>query len=67
MNAIFALAARHMLYTGHDLDPSLETKYHSACYRELNPMLDIFEVTKDHNLFAAVIILRVYEEIGGRP
>jgi len=65
MNAIFALAARHMRFTDRGFDPLLDDKYYASCWNELHPMLNFEETTIDQNLFAATIILRVFEEMGG--
>ncbi|KAK1829133.1 hypothetical protein QBC39DRAFT_139994 [Podospora conica] len=74
MNAIFALSSRHMSYIqkaksglrpNPDPDEPLSTlKYGCACSEKLRPMLEYDETMSDENMFAAAIILRVWEEMG---
>ncbi|KAI0891616.1 hypothetical protein F4806DRAFT_500796 [Annulohypoxylon nitens] len=62
MNAIFAIAARHLSHTT-DFDPLASNRYHDECLRYLIPMLNHASTVSDENLFAATIILRMLEEM----
>jgi hypothetical protein len=64
LNAIFALAARHLSQTD-DYDPLASNHYHQECLKCLIPVLDDAATIADENLFAATIILRVMEEMDG--
>lgn len=64
MNAIFAIAARHLSHTT-DFDPLASNRYHDECLRYLIPMLNHASTVSDENLFAATIILRMLEEMDG--
>ncbi|WQF80772.1 Putative zn(2)Cys(6) fungal-type DNA-binding domain, fungal transcription factor [Colletotrichum destructivum] len=62
LNAIFALAARHLSLTSA-YDSLASNRYHEQCLNYLIPLLDHAATVSDENLFAATIILRVLEEI----
>jgi hypothetical protein len=62
LNAIFALAARHLSHVGN-YDSYASARYHQECLKYLIPMLDNTATVSDESLFAASIILRVLEEI----
>ncbi|KAK2042475.1 hypothetical protein LZ31DRAFT_596398 [Colletotrichum somersetense] len=62
LNAIFALAARHLSLTSA-YDSLASNRYHEQCLNYLIPLLDHAGTVSDENLFAATIILRVLEEI----
>lgn len=62
LNAIFALAARHLSHVGN-YDSFASNRYHQECLKYLIPMLDNTATVSDESLFAASIILRVLEEI----
>lgn len=62
LNAIFALAARHLSRTGN-YDSFASNRYHQECLKYLIPMLNNHATIADETLFAATIILRVLEEI----
>lgn len=63
LNAIFALAAKHLAHTT-DYDPYASDRYHQECLNVLIPILSHEQHTlSDENLFAATIILRVWEEM----
>ncbi|KAI8280316.1 hypothetical protein K4K59_008558 [Colletotrichum sp. SAR11_240] len=62
LNAIFALAARHLSLTSA-YDSLASNRYHDECLNYLIPLLDHAATVSDENLFAATIILRVLEEI----
>lgn len=64
MNAIFALAARHLSLTAN-YDSFASNRYHQECLKHLIPMLDDTTTVSDDSLFAATIILRVLEEMEG--
>lgn len=64
LNAIFALAARHMSHISN-FDPLVSNRYHQACLDDLIPSVNLEESRWDENLFAATIILRVLEEMEG--
>jgi hypothetical protein len=65
MNAILASSARHMaLIEGKEDNESHE--YHDKCLQILIPILDDPLESLDDSLFAAVIILRQYEEYDGK-
>ncbi|OHF03054.1 hypothetical protein CORC01_01812 [Colletotrichum orchidophilum] len=62
LNAIFALASRHLSLTSA-YDSLASNRYHEQCLNYLIPLLDHAGTVSDENLFAATIILRVLEEI----
>lgn len=63
LNAILALAAKHLAHTSL-YDPYASDRYHQECLNVLIPMLSHEHQTmSDENLFAATIILRVWEEM----
>lgn len=62
LNAIFALAARHLSHT-RDYDHFAANRYHDLCLNSLIPLLQHGIGFSDENLFAATIILRVLEEM----
>lgn len=63
LNAILALAAKHLAHT-RSYDPYASDRYHQECLNVLIPMLSHEHQTmSDENLFAATIILRVWEEM----
>lgn len=62
LNAIFAIAARHLSHTT-DFDPLASNRYHDECLKYLIPMLNHASAVSDENLFAATIILRMLEEM----
>lgn len=63
LNAIFALAAKHLAHTT-SYDPYASDRYHQECLNTLIPILQHEQHTlSDENLFAATIILRVWEEM----
>ena len=64
MNAIFAFSSRHM-HIGNHRDVSA-LQYGNLCSQKLRPMLQYDETMSDENMFAAAIILRVWEEMEGR-
>ncbi|KAK5655674.1 hypothetical protein OQA88_5607 [Cercophora sp. LCS_1] len=66
MHAIFALASRHMHHIGNDIDALSSERYYDSCSELLRSALIYNETVSDSNLFAATIILRVWEEMGGK-
>lgn len=64
LNAIFALAAKHLAHTT-SYDPYASDRYHQECLSVLIPILSHEQqhTLSDENLFAATIILRVWEEM----
>lgn len=63
LNAIFALSAKHLAHTTN-YDPYASDRYHQECLNVLIPILAHEHHTlSDENLFAATIILRVWEEM----
>ncbi|ROV92478.1 hypothetical protein VSDG_06664 [Cytospora chrysosperma] len=63
LNAIFALAAKHLSHTA-SYDPYASDRYHQECLNTLIPILNHEHHTmSDENLFAATIILRMWEEM----
>ena len=74
MNAIIALAARHMSHISKNAPPRIRHDYESCsirhyneCSEALRPMLLYDETFHDENMFAAAIIQRVWEETEGTP
>lgn len=64
-NAIFATSARHLSSkSGQGID--LADQYHRKCLELLIPMLDNTDAVLDEGLYAATVILRLYEEISGK-
>ena len=62
MNAILALSSKHLAHLGN-FDRYASDHYHQECLNVLIPMLSNEETAADENLFAATIILRVWEEM----
>ncbi|KAK3360406.1 hypothetical protein B0T25DRAFT_565304 [Lasiosphaeria hispida] len=62
MNAIFALASRHMSHVSNH-DPLASNRYIGECLKHLKPILHYPDTMRDENLFAATIIQRVWEEM----
>lgn len=63
LNAIFALSAKHLAHTT-SYDPYASDRYHQECLNVLIPILgNEHQSLSDENLFAATIILRVWEEM----
>jgi hypothetical protein len=77
INAIFALSSRHMSHIQKiesdgradpkHVDPLSTLRYGNLCSVKLRPVLEYDETMSDENMFAAAIILRVWEEMDGRP
>ena len=65
LNAIFALSAKHLNHV-EGFDPYASDRYHKVCLNTLIPMLSHDATVSDENLFAATIILRVWEEMEGK-
>lgn len=74
LNAILALSAKHLAHTTTNYDPYASDRYHQACLAVLIPILAQQDEHSPHqqhhnapladeNLFAATIILRVWEEM----
>jgi len=65
LRAIFALSARQLLLTNraNESNEFAARKYYDECIKLLIPMLDNVVTRADETLFAALIILRVLEEI----
>ena len=63
-NAMLALAARHRSRT-QQYDPYVSDRYYHECLQTLIPRLDDPAAIKDDELLAAVIILRLLEEMDG--
>lgn len=64
--SILAFSSRHqVLITGIDDESSEE--YHSYALRILIPILDDPMSSLDENLLAAAVLLRLYEEMCGKP
>ena len=64
MKAICAFAARHLSNVS-DFDPSVAEKFHEQCIRLLIPALSDPDVAADDAVLAALVILRVYEQMTG--
>ncbi|OCL03330.1 hypothetical protein AOQ84DRAFT_152074 [Glonium stellatum] len=62
MNAILASASRHVAFVSK-IEDTESAKYHNKCLENLIPILDNPLDILDENLFAAIIILRQYEEL----
>ncbi|RDW85299.1 hypothetical protein BP6252_02889 [Coleophoma cylindrospora] len=65
LNAILASASRHIAFVSKTEDTA-SAKYHDACLQLLIPVLNGSLDVLDENLFAAIIILRQYEEFDER-
>ncbi|KAK5265303.1 hypothetical protein LTR96_009205 [Exophiala xenobiotica] len=63
-NAMLALAARHRSRT-QEYDPYVSDRYYHECLQTLIPRLGDPAAIKDDELLAAVIILRLLEEMDG--
>ncbi|KAJ9637017.1 hypothetical protein H2204_004940 [Knufia peltigerae] len=61
-NAMLALAARHRSRTRH-YDSYISDRYYHECLQALIPRLGDFAAIKDDELLAAVVILRLLEEM----
>ena len=64
-NAVLALAARHFSRTS-TLDPLVSHQYYQACLQTLIPALGDANAVQNDELFAAVVILRLLEEMDGK-
>lgn len=62
--AIFAVSALHLSITG-SWDAYDADQYHQECLQILIPALDEPAAIIDETLFAAVVILRLFEELQG--
>ncbi|KAJ9143888.1 Arca-like protein [Pleurostoma richardsiae] len=62
VNAIFAVAAKHLSHISA-FDRYASDRYHQECLDILIPLLSHDATVSDENLFAATIILRVWEEM----
>ncbi|KAL1906886.1 hypothetical protein Sste5344_007330 [Sporothrix stenoceras] len=62
LNAILALSSKHLAHLGN-FDRYASDHYHQECLNALIPMLSHEDTAADENLFAATIILRVWEEM----
>ncbi|CAK7265188.1 hypothetical protein SEPCBS57363_001453 [Sporothrix epigloea] len=62
LNAILALSSKHLAHLGN-FDRYASDHYHQECLNVLIPMLSNEDAAADENLFAATIILRVWEEM----
>lgn len=62
LNAILALSSKHLAHLGN-FDRYASDHYHQECLNVLIPMLSHEDTAADENLFAATIILRVWEEM----
>lgn len=63
LNAIFALSARHLNLTTKTYDQLESNRYHSECLSQYRLMTGDAGTFQNASLFAALIILRVLEEI----
>lgn len=64
--AILATSARHLSMTS-DFDAYLADKYHRECLALLIDIVGDNSALLDEALCAATVILRLFEEISGRP
>lgn len=64
-NAILALASRHLARVSGSEDIK-SAEYMSECLRIMIPVLDDPLGALDENLLAAIVILRLYEEMDGK-
>lgn len=62
VNALFALSAKF----ASDVDDYIAAKYYQRCLNSLVPMLDQPAALANEDLFAAVVLLRSFEELEGR-
>lgn len=65
LNSICAVSARHLSRIG-DYDKHIADNYYQLCLETLIPALDDPTALKDEVLFAATVILRLYEEFNGK-
>ena len=65
MNAILASASRHIAWISK-VEDTESGKYHDKCLQILIPLLDNPVNVLDDNLFAAMVVLRQYEEYDGK-
>jgi hypothetical protein len=63
-NAICAASARHLSQTS-EFDPLVADDIHQQCLRTLIPVLSNPAALMDEELFAAAVILRLFEELDG--
>jgi hypothetical protein len=49
-----------------DFDPLIADQFYQTCLSTLIPALHNPELLKDENLFSAVVILRLFEELEGK-
>ncbi|KIW93778.1 uncharacterized protein Z519_05093 [Cladophialophora bantiana CBS 173.52] len=61
-NAMLALAARHRSRTG-DFEPFAADRYYNACLQTMIPKLGDSTAIRDDELLAAIVILRLLEEM----
>lgn len=64
LNAICATSARHLSRTG-SIDSALADNFYQSCLESLIPVLDNPASLMDETLFAATVILRLFEELDG--
>lgn len=62
VNALFALSAKFSA----DVDEYIAAEYYQRCLNSLVPMLDQPAALANEDLFAAVVLLRSFEELEGR-
>ncbi|EFX03235.1 ARCA-like protein [Grosmannia clavigera kw1407] len=62
LNATLALAAKHLAHIS-DFDRYASDRYHRECLSVLIPLMSHEVTAADENLFAATIILRIWEEM----
>lgn len=62
VNALFALSAKFSA----DVDDYIAAEYYQRCLNSLVPMLDQPAALVNEDLFAAVVLLRSFEELEGR-
>ncbi|KAI6264082.1 hypothetical protein MCOR34_011915 [Pyricularia oryzae] len=62
LNAIFALAARHLSHTS-GYDNFAANRYHDKCLNSFIPLFQHRAVFSDENLFAATVILQILEQM----
>ncbi|OAA57594.1 Zn(2)-C6 fungal-type DNA-binding domain protein [Niveomyces insectorum RCEF 264] len=65
LNAIFAVAARHLSIKTGGQGAVMADNYHRTCLELLIPLLNDTDAALDERLYAATVILRLYEEIMG--
>ncbi|CAK7230473.1 hypothetical protein SCUCBS95973_007586 [Sporothrix curviconia] len=66
LNAIFAVSCRHLGLKKGDTSSELADNYHRTCLKLLIPLLNDTNAALDERLYAATVILRLYEEIMGQ-